>query len=1450
MASGMDTISPSMQEQISELLKPHRVCLARTVGLNHSTQPEGRSESRVLVLSPWRGYLIINRQPARVESSFSFLEISSINIFSLTQVVFEMDSQTLSFSVSQIEDLETMISHMTTALKKIFPDSSPRKLLKKIPSDIQDRIYTLSTLVEEQLDDQPASCGGFSDTYAALCDFNETPCRQEIQWDVDNIFYVHNCQEFNLLHFSHLESKDLALAVAALSFNQWFTRIYSKELKLSADIQQQLVFLLSRSPCLEELSLEASGLKLDFAIKAATALREHASSSLHSINLSANPIEDKGVIALSQELGNLAVGLRHLSLSRVSMSARGLGSLCQVLSTVQLFSDSLTHLDLSGNPGSLATEEATPLFRFLSSSNSLSFLDLSGTECPLDTLFVSLSAGCCSKLSHLNLAKNPFSLRKVQKVTRSIQEFFSQSCSLKYVGLSATRLPPQALKLLLQGLAINTCISGLELDIKSCELRSAGAQVIQEHIFEATAISSLDISDNGFESDMVTLILSLGRCQSLRHLALGRNFSMKSRALTDVLQRIAQLVQEEECPLESLSVCDSKLKAGTTILINSLGSSTSLTKVDISGNAIGNTGAKMLAKALLTNTKLRTVVWDRNNITARGFQDVADALERNFTLQEVTLPLADVIQSYRSSSDRTEEALHKEPVSETENEANEGMGRVDEGVEEFFTKKIIPDYVLKGRWEESNPAEATPSDSSSTPSVPAPLSPSLSDSITSSTTVVISSSALPSDTSLTHTKSTNITSVTSSTTTSSITSTTTTPPSKNIKKKFGDFFAFKRARAGRASKAGGGEGGGGGGGEGAKVKRTSIADLIRPLREAKERERERERERDKEREKERGTRSVEDVNVSNDATMTEGTVATDDSGDRKDKMAMMTPPIKATAPSLTTTFLDLTTAAAATTLSNLEEEVVTSLPVGPGYPARSVVTPPMMTTSTEWEKSRMLDKERMMGGGTPDGERRLKVARRSLREGKSQSLILLTGLEPNEQNKRHASEGTSSFEQKLQVMLHKMGVAKTPPADTKASQSKEEELRKANSEGAILDKPEPTSIFIKPRTMSTSSDTRRPQRAVDPFSSDPPLHPKPPLPERPAGPLPPKPVLSAKPPLPIPAASAGGGFSGSKTAAPAVQQVFPPPHHLPSSAHGTRSQAEARPRPSTHEGKAETDGSKTQIENQQEPLSQAPIQKDGPAAAAAPPAPSPRRGASAQHRSEKAQSATDESLPKPHPRLKPLPQRRAVSVHEDAFAMTQELKAVLQRSPIRHRDNRADLPTCTEDTPTGEEVEEAADRGGEPGKGKKKGQEKEKLDKSKMEKGRTGEGEMADNKSSLGEEKTPVSAPVEKDPNSTSPGGGQKPPLPLLSVTPALEKAESTRVKSPVMAGVTLPASGATCLSPTLEKVQVMPSQGKSPSTNLVTVDVRNSTQEKKKTVLKQHITEPPDQRTDAPVSK
>ncbi|XP_066569648.1 capping protein, Arp2/3 and myosin-I linker protein 2 isoform X2 [Amia ocellicauda] len=1458
-----------LQDSIAKFLRPQKIQFMKRVHLNDSRT---KADERILVMTLWRGYVFHSRQPIKVESSFSYLEIYAINIASLNQAVIETDRQRYTLSLMSLGDLELVVSHVTASLKKIFPDSSPGKLLKKTPTELHERFKRLTTAVEERMNGSQRPCGGFSETYAALCDFNEFPCREEIQWDVDNIYHIQNCREFNLLDFSHLDSRDVALAVAALSFNQWFTRIYSKDFRLSPEVLEQVLYMINRSPKLEEVCLESSGLKSDFAVKMAGALRDHSCSALHTVNLSNNQIEDKGVVALSQQLEQLPSGLTQLSLSRVSLSPKGVGSLSQAFLVNQSFSSSLRHLDLSGNPGILATEEATQLFNFLSCVNALSHMDLSGTDCPLDTLFVSLSAGCCSKLAYLNLSRNIFSHRKVKEITRSVKDFFSNCAVLGYVGLSATKLPAEALRLLLQGLATNTRLSGLELDLSNCELRSAGAQVIQEHIFEAKAIGSLNLSDNGFDSDMVTLVLSIGRSHTIRRLALGKNFAMKSRALADVLQRIVQLIQEEECPLESLSVADSKLKTGTTVLINALGNNTSLTTIDISGNCIGDTGAKMLAKALQINTKLRTLIWDKNNVTASGFLDVANALEKNYNLQCMAIPMSDVAQAYRSSPERTEEALQKiqacllrnsqrqafvsdqafrlkqglitstseqlvqrlclkvqdtvrplttcsvhevqndilcaeevlrdakasvgllptlyelgrapssadtlhdllsntakaiteeiteeiqdlvqsmlsaaqsvcprvtqrpsvreqlatcvsrksrqatsfvqetlmqqagthiknklselklsisvslaesiideilqdlstsqqkldqhvsehtspppstsdkaaprtnipqlrvvemefptdeyvpviwrnsihsrsirpapsvkslldvevesqqedgeagggqrtlsisgaalrpgpshsedaaalsnnlpvrsEPASpqppmdlpiegqrlkhytrarprpnrknkqppskpqvqanESENEGIETMGKVDEGVEEFFTKKILPDDPTRSQ----PPVKAQPVE----PTCSAPTS-----------------------------------------------------GSKTIKKKFGDFFAFKKVRSARGAKGEGGPEGSPSAG-GLRLKKTSIADLIRPLREAAKAA---------EREKERA----------------------------EDGAAKGGP---ATAPT-------------------------------PAPPAHTPAGPP--PSAIDREKSRTLDNDREKSR-TPDAERKLKPSRRSLREGKSQSLILLPGVDPEEPlptaHGKHASEGpSSSFEHRVHVMLHRIGVTKVPPYDSKKSQSKEGELRKADSEGTIMDsKPEPPPHFMKPRTMSTSSDMRRPLRpglAVESLraageSSDRPS------PERPS---PATPRLLMRPPIPAP------GESGSEG---------------PRTSPGAASQHSASPT---------------------EP------QTPSPRCFREIPTPSPRRGASLGEQLDRMErplhAAPEDSVPRPRPRLKPSPQRRAVSVHEEQLRELstrlepEELRATLprlQRSPVGKRAKRIELEPCTEDQPEGED---------------------------------------------------------------------------------------------------------------------------------------------------------------------
>lgn len=81
--------------------------------------------------------------------------------------------------------------------------------------------------------------------------------------------------------------------------------------------------------------------------------------------------------------------------------------------------------------------------------------------------------------------------------------------------------------------------------------------------------------------------------------------------------------------------------------------------LDISGNYMGDVGARLLAKALQINTKLRTIMFDKNNITMQGYNDIVYALEKNFSMRHIPFPLYDVAPSMKSHPERTDLIMRK-----------------------------------------------------------------------------------------------------------------------------------------------------------------------------------------------------------------------------------------------------------------------------------------------------------------------------------------------------------------------------------------------------------------------------------------------------------------------------------------------------------------------------------------------------------------------------------------------------------------------------------------------------------------------------------------------------------------------------------------------------------------------------------------------------------------------
>lgn len=658
-----------------------------------------RVENKVLVLTSCRAFLLSARIPTKLELTFSYLEIHGVICHKPAQMVVETEKCNVSMKMASPEDVSDVLAHIGTCLRRIFPGLSPLRIMKKVSMEPSERLANLQALWDSQSLAEPGPCGGFSQMYACVCDWLGFSYREEVQWDVDTIYLTQDTRELNLQDFSHLEHRDLIPIIAALEYNQWFTKLSSKDLKLSTDVCEQILRVVSRSNRLEELVLENAGLRTDFAQKLASALAHNPNSGLHTINLAGNPLEDRGVSSLSIQFAKLPKGLKHLNLSKTSLSPKGVNSLCQSLSANPLTASTLTHLDLSGNV--LRGDDLSHMYNFLAQPNTIVHLDLSNTECSLEMVCSALLRGCLQCLAVLNLSRSVFSHRKGKEVPPSFKQFFSSSLALIQINLSGTKLSPEPLKALLLGLACNHSLKGVSLDLSNCELRSGGAQVLEGCIAEIHNITSLDISDNGLESDLSTLIVWLSKNRSIQHLALGKNFNnMKSKNLTPVLDNLVQMIQDEDSPLQSLSLADSKLKTEVTIIINALGSNTSLTKVDISGNSMGDMGAKMLAKALQINTKLRTVIWDKNNITAQGFQDIAVAMEKNYTLRFMPIPMYDASQALKTSPEKTEEALQKIENyllrnHETRKYLQEQAYRLQQGIVTSTTQQMIDRICVK-----------------------------------------------------------------------------------------------------------------------------------------------------------------------------------------------------------------------------------------------------------------------------------------------------------------------------------------------------------------------------------------------------------------------------------------------------------------------------------------------------------------------------------------------------------------------------------------------------------------------------------------------------------------------------------------------------------------------------------------------------------------------------------
>ncbi|XP_052059897.1 F-actin-uncapping protein LRRC16A-like isoform X6 [Mytilus californianus] len=673
--AAVNNVPKDLQDAIREYLG-RRIKLYIKRMVKQEVRPD-KWENRVLAFSGTRLFVFTSKPSKSPEKKWStkqehnicYLDIQSIESQAQNKLVITTnEGKSYSFVTLETEtdEINHMITHVGTSIKQIFPSFPIERIMKKIDVHPPERLKMMNDMIKTIEQKEHGPCGNFAMMYACMCDYFNLPYREEVAWDVDTIYLSQDCRVLTLKDFDHLSGKDLQPIVSAIEHNTWFTGLDLSGVKMTGETQAEVLKVMHKNCLIEDINLSNTGITVtllvqyfrEFVVKLGTAILSNTGSQLTRIDLSKNLLDDRAMISFLGSLSNLSRGLSHLNISNTKLTGKGLNKIFELMTQHDAIFGGLQVLNISDN--STKGEDLQNMYRFLGNPNNITHLDLSGIECALENLMVALQRGCTS-LTHLYLSKNVYTHKKKEiAVQPSWKQFFASTCSLEYLDMSSCKIPVDALKELMLGISSNMHLTNLHLNVAGNDFQQSGSMNIESTIANIHNIASLDISNNNLDQGLATLLPWIKTNKSLKRLSIGRNFEhVKQKQLPTVLDGIVQLIQDEDCDLESLSLADSKLKHHISLVINALGSNGSLTELDISGNQMGDFGARMLSKALQINNKLKTIIWDKNGVTSQGFEDVADALEKNFTMKKMPTPVNDMVLAQQRNPEKTEAAIQR-----------------------------------------------------------------------------------------------------------------------------------------------------------------------------------------------------------------------------------------------------------------------------------------------------------------------------------------------------------------------------------------------------------------------------------------------------------------------------------------------------------------------------------------------------------------------------------------------------------------------------------------------------------------------------------------------------------------------------------------------------------------------------------------------------------------------
>mmetsp|Transcript_22643 Transcript_22643/g.89577 ORF Transcript_22643/g.89577 Transcript_22643/m.89577 type:complete len:1056 (-) Transcript_22643:76-3243(-) len=566
----------------------------------------------------------------KVDKEAHILEIKGIESKVDTEVAFAMDSGAMVLVSPKVDHI---INTVRLAYSQCFPGSTVDEALK-VSVEPDSRLKDLD-------DDAMSVCGGFSETYKAMCDFYQTPVREDICWDITHLFPANNITEFNVEDLEQpVSALELAGLIGAMRFNKYFTGFVARHIQLDAKRTfQDIGAMLKGNTTINKLVLCNVGMNKDAGMAVADGLKANSNTGVNILDLSKNPIDDKTMNQFAQWLGAMKHGMISMDFSNCNIGKGGMVPFVQSFRRNIHMQATLQTLTIRGN--TLDAEGSSALASWLANPNKLQVLHIGTTSANLETIMPAIVRGC-QEIRSIDVSSNKFGA----KSTQSLSTFLQSTATLTNLSLRGTQLDVNGVKSIIKAIGGNMYLNEFTLNIAENKFGVAGARALAEVVPTAKNIVDLDLSDNDFGDDgVVALCEGLGKHTDLKTLRFSRNFSPKpGKQRQTAIEGLITLINDES-PITHLYLQGNKansLKLDILDFLDGVGSNETLLFLDISGQAMGNKGAIALGKAIQTNHKLEHLVFDENGTGLPGLVAVASGMQRNRSLKQMRLPIIDI----------------------------------------------------------------------------------------------------------------------------------------------------------------------------------------------------------------------------------------------------------------------------------------------------------------------------------------------------------------------------------------------------------------------------------------------------------------------------------------------------------------------------------------------------------------------------------------------------------------------------------------------------------------------------------------------------------------------------------------------------------------------------------------------------------------------------------------